>query len=74
MSQSIKLNVGDSLRDPMSGNNGEILKIEDHVSGKLVFIRWRVEDHLHHDTEHFYSKLVKSVKKGEIEHSPLTPS
>ncbi len=74
MSQSIKLNVGDSLHDPMSGNNGEIIKVEDNVSGKLVFIRWTVEDHLSHNTEHFYSKIVKSVKKGEIEHSPRNPS
>jgi hypothetical protein len=28
-----------------------------------------VEDHLSHDTEHFYSKLMKTIKKGEIEYT-----
>ncbi|TDJ49999.1 MAG: SET domain-containing protein-lysine N-methyltransferase [Nitrospina sp.] len=66
----MKLKEGDSLFDPMSRNNGEVTKIINHPNGKLVTIRWRVDDHLPHDTEHFYSKIVKSIKKGEIEHTP----
>lgn len=66
----MKLKEGDSLFDPMSRNNGEVTKIINHPNGKLVTIRWTVDDHLPHDTEHFYSKIVKSIKKGEIEHTP----
>ena len=66
----MKLKEGDSLFDPMSRNNGEVTKIINHPNGKLVTIRWRVDDHLPHDTEHFYSKIVKSIKKGEIEYTP----
>ncbi len=66
----MKLQEGDSLFDPMSGNCGEVTKIISHPNGKLVTIRWKVDDHLPHDTEHFYSKIVKSIKKGEIEYTP----
>lgn len=66
----MKLKPGDSLFEPLSGNTGEVTKIVEHPDGKLVTIRWRVEDHLPHDTEHFYSKVIKSIKKGEIQHTP----
>lgn len=66
----MKVKVGDSLFEPLSRNNGEVLQIINHPNGKLVTIRWIVEDHLSHKTEHFYNKLVKSIKKGEIEHTP----
>ena len=66
----IKLNLGDTLFEPMSKNIGEIIKMTDHPDGKLVKIRWRVEDHLPHDTEHFYKKLLRSIKNGELEYSP----
>jgi len=66
----MKVQVGDSLFEPLSRNNGEVTRIISHPNGKLVTIRWRVEGHLHHDTEHFYSKLMKSIKKGEMEHNP----
>ena len=42
----------------------------DHPSGKIVKIRWRVEDHLPHDTEHFYKKVLRAVKEGEYEYTP----
>ena len=66
------LKTGDYLYEPISGNDGEIMKIFEHPDGKLVSIRWRMEGQLHHDTEHLYSKLVKSVKKGDIQHTPKT--
>ena len=66
----MKLKEGDGLFDPMSKNIGEVTKIFNHPSGKLVTIRWKVDDHLPHDTEHFYSKIIKSIRKGEIEHTP----
>ncbi len=66
----MKVQVGDCLYEPLSRNNGEVTKIISHPNGKLVTVRWRVEDHLPHDTEYFYSKLVKSIKKGEIEYTP----
>lgn len=66
----IKLNVGDCLYEPMSDNTGEVLKIFEHPDGKLVNIRWRREGQLHHDTEHFYSKVLKSIKKGAMQHTP----
>jgi len=70
----MKLKEGDGLFDPMSGNSGEVTKIINHPNGKLVTIRWQVDDHLPHDTEHFYSKIVKSIKKGEIEYTPSSES
>ena len=66
----MKLQVGDLLFEPLSKNEGEITKIVDHPDGRLVMIHWRVEHHLPHDTEHFYSKVTKSIKKGEILHTP----
>ena len=66
----MKLKEGDALFDPMSRNSGEVKKIISHPNGKLVTIRWTVDDHLPHDTEHFYNKIVKSIKKGEIQHTP----
>jgi len=66
----MKLKEGDALFDPMSGNSGEVTKIISHPNGKLVTVRWQVDDHLPHDTEHFYSKIVKSIKKGEIQYTP----
>jgi hypothetical protein len=62
--------IGDYLFEPISGNEGEVMKILDHPDGKLVFIRWRMEGQLHHDTEHLYSKLIKSIKKGHFQHTP----
>ena len=66
----MKLKVGDSLHEPLSGNNGEVLKIVNHPDGKIVTIRWYVEDHLAHEGEFFLNKLVKCIRQGEIEHSP----
>ena len=67
----MKLKVGDYLYEPLPENNGEVIKISNHPDGKLVNIRWQVEGHLHHDTEHFYSKVIKSIKNGDIEHTPI---
>ena len=66
----IKLYLGDTLFEPMSKNIGKIIKLTDHPEGKLVTIRWWVEDHLPHDTEHFYKKVLKCIKNGEMEYSP----
>lgn len=66
----MRLQVGDALFEPLSRNLGEITKIVEHPDGKLVMIRWSVEDHLPHDTEHFYAKVIKSIKKGEMEYTP----
>ncbi len=68
----MKLQIGDSLFEPLSGNIGEVLKILNHPDGKLVTIRWQVEDHLSHESEHFYNKIMKCIKKGEIEHTPIS--
>ncbi len=66
----IKLQPGDALYEPISNNTGEILKIIPHPNGKIVLIRWRMEGQLHHDTEHFYAKVAKSIKHGEMEYTP----
>lgn len=66
----MKLQVGDLLFEPISRNEGEITRIVDHPDGRIVMIRWRVEYHLPHDTEHLYSKVAKSIKKGEILYTP----
>ncbi|GJL78295.1 MAG: hypothetical protein NPINA01_12840 [Nitrospinaceae bacterium] len=66
----MKLQVGDVLFEPMSQNVGEITKITPHPDGKLVMIRWRVEDHLSHVSEHFHKKVVRCIKNGEFEHTP----
>ncbi|MFQ5450383.1 MAG: hypothetical protein ACE5E9_07110 [Nitrospinaceae bacterium] len=66
----MKLKIGDTLFEPLSRNTGEITQIFDHPNGKVVKVRWRVEDHLPHDTELFHKKLVRSIKKGEYEYNP----
>lgn len=66
----MKLQIGDALFEPLSQNTGEVTKIFDHPDGKIVIIRWRVQDHLHHDTELFHKNVVRSIKKGDYEHTP----
>lgn len=66
----MKIKLGDVLYEPLSRNTGEIIKITDHPDGKILKIRWRVEDHLPHDTEHFYKKVLRSVKNGEFDYYP----
>ena len=66
----MKLQVGDLLFEPLSRNEGEITHIVDHPDGRIVMVRWKVEFHLPHDTEHLYSKVTKSIKKGEIQYTP----
>lgn len=70
----MKIQVGDHLYEPLSQNNGEITKIMNHPDGKLVTVRWRVDDHLPHDTEHFYKKLKKAIESGELEYTPKPES
>ncbi len=70
----MKLKVGDVLFEPMSQNTGEITGITQHPDGKLVTIRWRVQDHLPHDTEHFHKKIVRCIEKGEYEYTPKLDS
>ena len=67
----MKLQVGDVLFEPMSQNLGEITQISPHPDGKLVKIRWKVEDHLSHESEHFHKKVVRCIKKGEYEYTPI---
>ena len=66
----VKLQAGDALFEPISNNTGEILKITPHPNGKVVLVRWKLEGQLHHDTEHLYEKVAKSIKQGEIEYTP----
>ncbi len=66
----MKLQVGDHLYEPMSRNNGEITAIQHHPDGKLVTVRWRVDDNIPHDTEHFYKKLERSIRNGQMEYTP----
>ena len=66
----MKLQIGDVLFEPLSSNTGEVTKIFDHPDGKIVNIRWRVQDHLPHDTELFHKKVVRSIKNGDYEHTP----
>jgi len=63
----MKLNVGDVLFEWLSKNIGTITKIFDHPDGKIVKIRWRIDGHLPHDTEHTYKKVLRCVKNGEYE-------
>jgi hypothetical protein len=63
----VKLKVGDVLFEPLSKNTGHVTQIIEHPDGKLVKIRWQVEDHLPHDTEHFHKKVVRCIKNGEME-------
>ncbi|MFQ5482783.1 MAG: hypothetical protein ACE5ER_08485 [Nitrospinaceae bacterium] len=70
----MNIQVGDHLYEPLSRNNGEVTKIINHPQGKLITIRWRVDDHIPHDTEHFHKKLLKAIKNGDLEYTPLDPS
>ena len=66
----MKLNVGDALFESLSKNIGVITKIYEHPDGKIVKIRWQIDGHLPHDTEHTYKKLLRCVKNGEFELTP----
>jgi len=66
----MKLNVGDVLFESLSKNIGAITKIFNHPDGKIVKIRWRLDGHLPHDTEHTYKKVLRCVKNGEYELTP----
>ena len=66
----MKLNVGDVLYESLSKNIGTITKIFDHPDGKIVKLRWRIDGHLPHDTEHTYKKLLRCIKNGEYELTP----
>ena len=66
----MKLNVGDVLFESLSQNIGAIIKIFDHPDGKIIKIRWRMDGHLPHDTEHSYKKVLRCVKNGEYELTP----
>ena len=66
----MKLKVGDVLFESMSQNIGAITNIFDHPDGKIVKIRWRMEGHLPHDTEHAYKKVLRCVKNGEYKLTP----
>ena len=66
----MKLNAGDVLFESLSKNIGTITKIFDHPNGKIVKIRWRIDGHLPHDTEHTYKKVMRCVKNGDYELTP----
>ena len=66
----MKLNAGDVLFESLSKNIGTITKIFDHPDGKIVKIRWRMDGHLPHDTEHTYKKVMRCVKNGDYELTP----
>ena len=66
----MKLNIGDVLFESMSNNIGSIINIFDHPDGKIVKIRWRIDGHLPHDTEHPYKKVLRCVRNGEYEITP----
>ena len=66
----MKLNVGDVLFESMSQNIGAITKISDQPDGKIIKIRWRMEGHLPHDTEHFYKKVLRCIKSGKYKLTP----
>ena len=66
----MKLNVGDVLFESLSQNIGTITKIFDHLDGKIVKIRWQIDGHLPHHTEHAYKKVLRCVKNGEYEITP----
>ena len=69
----MKLNVGDVLFESLSKNIGSITKIFDHPDGKIVKIRWRIDGHIPHDTEHTYKKLLRCVKNGDYELTTKVP-
>ena len=66
----MKLNVGDVLYESLSNNIGTITKIFEHPDGKIVKIRWQLDGHLPHDTEHTYKKVLRCVKNGVYEITP----
>ena len=66
----MNLNIGDILFESLSKNIGTIIKIFNHTDGKIVKIRWRIDGHLPHDTEHTYKKILRCVKRGEYELTP----
>ena len=66
----MKLNIGDVLFESLSKNIGTITKIFDHPDGKIVKLRWRIDGHLPHDTEHTYKRLLRCIKNGEYELTP----
>ena len=66
----MKLNIGDVLYESLSNNIGTITKIFEHPDGKIVKIRWRIDGHLPHDTEHTYKKVMRCVKNGDYELTP----
>ena len=66
----MKLFVGDILFESLSKNIGTITKIFNHTDGKIVKIRWRIDGHLPHDTEHTYKKVMRCVKNGDYELTP----
>ena len=70
----MKLQVGDVLFESMSQNIGAITKIFEHPDGKIVKIRWRMDGHLPHDTEHSYKKVMRCVKNGLYELTPKMSS
>lgn len=63
----MKLRTGDVLFESLSQNIGTIIKIFDHPDGKIVKVRWHIDGHLPHDTEHLYKKVLRCVKNGEYE-------
>ena len=69
----MKLNIGDVLFESLSKNIGSITKIFDHPDGKIVKIRWRIDGHIPHDTEHTYKKLLRCVKNGDYELTTKVP-
>ena len=66
----MKLNVGDVLYESLSKNTGTITQIFDHPDGKIVKLRWRIDGHLPHDTEHTYKKMLRCIKNGDYELTP----
>ena len=70
----MKLNVGDVLFESMSQNIGAITKIFNYPDGKIVKIRWRMEGHLPHDTEHSYKRVLRCVKNEQYELTPKIPT
>ncbi len=70
----MKINIGDVLFEPLSENIGTITKIYEHPDGKIVKIRWRIDGHLPHDTEHLYKKVLRCIKNGEYKLTPKGPT
>jgi hypothetical protein len=66
----MKINIGDRLYEPLSRNTGEVLSVMEHPSGKIIKVRWRLDDHLTHDTELFYKKVKRCIRDGLYEHTP----